>query len=109
MRKTKARAAPLVLNTKPDPKYHVSINSIRAPRPWPGAEWDHWKVFGIKPTTNRSKVIERYHKIAKTGDLWEIDIAYGRIIGELWAKGVYHRDFPDRDRQLLNETLGIRR
>jgi len=53
---------------------------------FPPPSWDHWKAFGMKPTLKRGKVIERYHELSKT---WEIDVAYGRILGELWAKGVY--------------------
>jgi len=97
VRKTKHRARKkvneeaLVLNTKPvDSKYHVPINTAGvtwgAKRPFPPPDWNHWKVFGMKPTMDREAVIARYHSVKEM--TWEIGVAYGRILSELWTKGI---------------------
>jgi hypothetical protein len=99
VRKAKVRTRPLVLNTNSfklppvDARYKVAINTAHVwgvKREFPPVDWDHWKVFGMKPTLKRAAVIERYHELPRS---WEVDVAYGRILGELWAKGVYPKDY----------------
>lgn len=96
--KRRPAAETLVVNTKPavDPRYYVPINSAGktwgVKREFPPADWDHWKVFGMKPTMDREKVIAHYHTREVT---WEIGVAYGRILSELWSKGVKPRGAND--------------
>lgn len=88
----------LVVNTKParDPRYYVPINSAGQTwgvnREFPPPDWDHWKVFGMKPTMDREKVIEHFHTLKPS---WETGVAYGRILSELWSKGVKPRGAND--------------
>lgn len=51
---------------------------------------DAWKVFGIKPTNKRQRVVDRYHYLMKTRiDKRLIEFAYGRLINELFHSGAY--------------------
>lgn len=62
-------------------------------RPFPPPDWDHWKVFEMeRKTATRDTVKTRYRKLMNLSkDTRTIDIAYGRILGDLWTDGKYHR------------------
>jgi hypothetical protein len=58
----------------------------------PPLEWDHWKFFGIPETSNRERASERLGELyrvhaAGSSQRRLTDIAYGRIVSDLWFRG----------------------
>jgi hypothetical protein len=72
------------------------VTQERQRRNVPPLTWDHWKYFGFqrKKVTKiqpiRDQLGALYLKQAAGSDeRWLTDIAYGRILGDLWADGHY--------------------